>query len=143
MPSFGRLRHRCLAIHQRRDDGNVAEFSLVAILLVSIFLVVLQVGIYIHERNVMAASIQAAARYAANANVDSSVGAPRAKELISAALSAQAAAGIACTVAETAGPEGLVIVQVHCEGSIPAVVSAVGNVLPVNITGRAVKEGAP
>ncbi|MEO6957001.1 MAG: TadE/TadG family type IV pilus assembly protein [Antricoccus sp.] len=130
-------------MQQRRDDGNVAEFSLVAILLVSIFLVVLQVGIYIHERNVMAASIQAAARYAANANVESSVGAPRAKKLIAAALSPQAAASLECSVSETAGPEGLVIVQVHCEGSIPAVVSAVGNVLPVNITGRAVKEGAP
>lgn len=53
----------------RGDAGNVAEFSLVAVLLVAIFLVVLQVGIYIHERNVMAASAQAAARYAANANV--------------------------------------------------------------------------
>lgn len=143
MPRLARCTTRAAAIHRRGDAGNVAEFSLVAVLLVSIFFLVLQVGIYIHERNVMAASAQAAARYAANANVDSSLGATRAKELITAALSPQAAAGIDCTVAETAGPEGLVIVVVHCEGNIPAVLGAVGNVLPINITGRAVKEGGP
>lgn len=126
----------------RGDDGNVAEFSLVAVLLVAIFLVVLQVGIYIHERNVMAASAQAAARYAANANVTSLAGGQRASTLISEALSEQAARDVVCTVAEEVGAGGLVVVVVHCVGSIPTVVTAVGNVLPIDVTGRAVKEGA-
>ena len=123
------------------DAGNVAEFSLVAVLLVSIFLVVLQVGIYIHERNVMAASAQAAARYAANANVSSLAGEQRAKALISEVLSVKAASGITCTADEVVGDGGLTVVVVHCVGSIPAIVTAVGNVLPVDVTGRAVKEG--
>ncbi|PRZ41098.1 TadE-like protein [Antricoccus suffuscus] len=126
----------------RGDSGNVAEFSLVAVLLVAIFLVVLQVGIYIHERNVMAASVQAAARYAANANVTSLAGGQRATKLISEALSEQAASGLTCTVDEEVGDGGLIVVVVRCVGSIPTVVTAVGNVLPIDVTGRAVKEGA-
>ncbi len=126
----------------RGDAGNVAEFSLVAVLLVAIFLVVLQVGIYIHERNVMAASAQAAARYAANANVTSLAGGQHASKLISEALSEQAAGGVTCTVVEEVGDGGLIVVVVRCVGSIPTVVTAVGNVLPIDVTGRAVKEGA-
>lgn len=119
----------------------MAEFSLVAILLVGIFLAVLQVGIYIHERNVMAASAQAAARYAANANVTSTAGDERANFLIAQALSQQAADGMRCTTIEEAGDGGLVVVVVHCVGSIPTIVTAMGDVLPIDVTGRAVKEG--
>ena len=114
---------------------------MVAVLLVAIFLVVLQVGIYIHERNVMAASAQAAARYAANANVDSGAGADRAKLLIAQALSVQAAAGLACTSAEQIGAGGVVVVQVHCTGSVPTLVSGAGELLPIDVVGRAIKEG--
>lgn len=127
----------------RRGDRGAAvvEFSLVAVLLVAIFMVVLQVGIYIHERNVMAASAQAAARYAANANVSSSEGADRAKTLIAQALSVKAARGLTCTATEVTGDGGVVVVQVRCVGAIPTIVSGLGDVLSVNVVGRAIKEG--
>lgn len=128
----------------RGDRGAaVAEFSLVAVLLVALFLVVLQVGVYLHERNVMAASAQAGARYAANANVDSASGAARTRQLITESLSADAAAGLRCTSGEETGTGGLVVVVVRCTGSIPSVVTALGRLIPVTVTGRAIKEGQP
>lgn len=118
------------------------EFSLVAVLLTSLFFVVLQVGVYLHQRNVAATSVQAAARYAANADVDSAAGSQRAKQLIASAVSPGAAAGLDCTAREIAGSNGLTLVEVRCLGNFPSLASALGELLPIEVVGRAVKEGA-
>ena len=119
----------------------MVEFSLIAILMTAIFVAVLQVGIYLHQRNVVAASVQAAARWAANANVATEAGGPRAKELIGEALSERAAAGLDCSASEAVGAAGLREVVIRCTGSIPSVATALGDLLPLDVTGRAVKEG--
>ncbi len=69
----------------RSDDGErgsaVVDFVMVSLLIVALLLAVLQVAVYVHVRNVVTASAQEGARYAANADVDSAVGAARTVEV--------------------------------------------------------------
>jgi Flp pilus assembly protein TadG len=129
------------------DDGErgsaVVEFVLVSVLIVVLLLAVLQVAVYVHVRNVVTASAQEGARYAANADVDSSLGAGRTVEVVAGATSEQTATGLSCTSAEEADPSGLTLVVVRCTGSVPSLLADLGNLLPVEVTGRAVKETAP
>jgi hypothetical protein len=37
----------------------------------------------------------------------------------------------------------LTLVVVRCSGSVPTMFAALGNLLPLEVTGRAVKEAAP
>ena len=115
---------------------------MVSILIVMLLLAVLQVAVYVHVRNVVTASAQDGARYAANADVDSAIGAARTVEVVAHATSRQTAEGLACTAGEVADPSGLTVVVVRCSGSVPALLASLGNLLPLEVTGRAVKEGA-
>ncbi|GAA3174126.1 hypothetical protein GCM10010531_29650 [Blastococcus jejuensis] len=128
------------------DDGErgsaVVDFVLVSVLIVVLLLAVLQVAVYVHVRNVVTASAQEGARYAANADVDSSVGAARAVEVVAGATTEQTAAGLVCTSAEEGDPSGLTLVVVRCSGSVPSLLADLGNLLPLEVTGRAVKEAA-
>ena len=128
------------------DDGQrgsaVVDFVLVSILIVTLLLAVLQVAVYVHVRNVVTASAQAGARYAANADVDSSAGAARTVEVVGRATSAGTAEGLACTSREEVDRTGLPLVVVRCSGSVPSLLASLGNLLPLEATGRAVKEGA-
>ena len=129
----------------RADDGErgsaVVDFVMVSMLIVALLLAVLQVAVYVHVRNVVTASAQEGARFAANADVDSAAGAARTVEVVGRATSAQAAEGLACTSAEEVDGSGLTVVVVQCSGSVPSLLSALGNLLPLEVTGRAVKEG--
>jgi len=128
------------------DDGErgsaVVDFVLVSLLIVALLLAVLQVAVYVHVRNVVTASAQEGARYAANADVDSSSGAARTVEIVGRATSERTASGLACTSAEEPDPTGLTLVVVRCSGAVPTVFAALGNLLPLEVTGRAVKEDA-
>jgi Flp pilus assembly protein TadG len=128
------------------DDGErgsaVVEFVLVSMLIVALLLAVLQVAVYVHVRNVVTASAQEGARYAANADVDAGLGAARTVEIVGRATSQQTAAGLSCTSAEEPDATGLTLVVVRCSGSVPALLASLGNFLPLEVTGRAVKEGA-
>ncbi|HEV7211725.1 MAG TPA: TadE/TadG family type IV pilus assembly protein [Blastococcus sp.] len=128
------------------DDGErgsaVVDFVLVAVLIVVLLLAVLQVAVYVHVRNVVTASAQEGARFAANADVDSTLGAERTVEIVGRATSAQTARGLNCTSVEEPDPTGLTVVVVHCAGSVPSLLAGLGNLLPLQITGRAVKETA-
>ncbi len=77
------------------DDGErgsaVVDFVMVSMLIVALLLAVLQVAVYVHVRNVVTASAQQGARYAANADVDSAAGAPRTVEVVAQATSVQTA----------------------------------------------------
>lgn len=129
-----------------QDDGErgsaVVDFVTVSILIVMLLLAVLQVAVYVHVRNVVTASAQEGARYAANADVDSAVGAARTVEVVARATSVQTAQGLACTSAEEVDGSGLTVVVVRCSGSVPALLASLGNLLPLEVTGRAVKEAA-
>ena len=128
------------------SDGErgsaVVDFVLVSVLIVVLLLAVLQVAVYVHVRNVVTASAQEGARYAANADVDSAVGAARAVEVVAGATTEQTAAGLVCTSAEEGDPSGLTLVVVRCSGSVPSLLADLGNLLPLEVTGRAVKEAA-
>jgi Flp pilus assembly protein TadG len=128
----------------RSDDGErgsaVVEFVLVSLLIVVLLLAVLQVAVYVHVRNVVTASAQEGARYAANADVDSGAGAARTVEVVARATSEQTAEGLACTSTEELDGSGLNLVVVRCSGSVPSLLAALGNLLPLEVTGRAVKE---
>ncbi len=128
------------------DDGErgsaVVDFVLVSILIVTLLLAVLQVAVYVHVRNVVTASAQAGARFAANADVDSASGAARTLEVVARATTVRTAEGLACTSGEQADGTGLTLVVVQCTGTVPTLLAALGNLLPLEATGRAVKEGA-
>ncbi|MGY1826324.1 TadE family protein [Blastococcus sp. SYSU DS0541] len=130
---------------QRLDDERgsaVVDFVMVSVLIMTLLLAVLQVAVYVHVRNVVTASAQEGARYAANADVDSAAGAARTVEIVARATSEQTALGLACTSGEEAEPSGATLVVVRCSGSVPALLAALGNLLPLEVTGRAMKEAA-
>ncbi|MCW2580011.1 MAG: uncharacterized protein JWR82_1612 [Blastococcus sp.] len=116
---------------------------MVSILIVTLLLAVLQVAVYVHVRNVVTASAQAGARHAANADVDSALGAARTVEVVAKATTAQTAAGLVCTSAEELDGTGVPLVVVRCSGSVPSLLASLGNLLPLEVTGRAVKEPVP
>ena len=128
------------------DDGErgsaVVDFVMVSLLILTLLLAVLQVAVYVHVRNVVTASAQAGARYAANADVDPALGAARTVEVVARATSTRTANGLTCTSGEEADPSGLTLVVVRCTGSVPALLASLGNLLPLEVTGRAVKEAA-
>jgi Flp pilus assembly protein TadG len=125
------------------DRGSaVVDFVLVSVLILTLLLAVLQVAVYVHVRNVVVAGAQEGARYAANADVDPSAGAARTVQIVRRATSPRTAAGLSCTSAQEPDPSGLTLVVVHCTGSVPSLLSALGNLLPLSATGRAIKEGA-
>jgi hypothetical protein len=94
----------------------------------------------VHVRNVVTASAQEGARYAANADVDSGAGAARTLDVVGQATSEQTAKGMACTSTAEADGTGLTLVVVRCSGSVPSLLAALANLLPLDVTGRAVKE---
>ena len=134
------------SVRRLRDDGErgsaVVDFVLVSVLIVVLLLAVLQVAVYVHVRNVVTASAQEGARFAANADVDSSLGAARTVEVVGEATSRQTAEGLTCSSTEEADPSGLTLVVVRCTGSVPSLLADLGNLLPLEVTGRAIKEAA-
>ncbi|WP_233492303.1 TadE family protein [Blastococcus sp. TF02A-30] len=129
------------------DDGGergsaVVDFVMVSLLIMTLLLAVLQVAVYVHVRNVVTASAQEGARYAANADVDSAAGAGRAVEIVGRATSERTARGLSCSSGEETDPTGLTVVVVRCSGSVPALLASLGDLLPLEATGRAVKEGS-
>ncbi len=118
----------------------VVDFVLVSVLILGLLLAVLQVAVYVHVRNVATASAQEGARYAANAYVASSDGAARTVQIVAEATSAQTAEGLSCTSGEESDGSGLAVVVVRCSGSVPTLLAPLGNLLPLSVTGRSVKE---
>jgi Flp pilus assembly protein TadG len=128
------------------DDGErgsaVVEFVLVSVLIVVLLLAVLQVAVYVHLRNVVTASAQEGARYAANADVPVADGAARTSEIVAAATTQGTAAGLACASTQEVDDTGLALVVVRCTGAVPTLLAGLGDLLPLDVTGRAVREGA-
>ena len=126
-----------------RERGSaVVDFVLVSVLVLALLLAVLQVAVYVHVRNVVVASAQEGARYAANADVPSTDGAARTVQIVAQATSERTAQGLTCTSGEETDQTGLRLVVVRCAGSVETLFAALGDLLPVRVTGRAIKEGA-
>jgi hypothetical protein len=118
----------------------VIDFVLVGVLVVALLLAVLQVAVYVHLRNVVVASAQEGARYAANADVPAEAGAGRTLEVVGRATSTGTAAGLSCTSAQQVDGSGLTLVVVRCTGTVPTLLAGLGDLLPLKATGRAVEE---
>jgi Flp pilus assembly protein TadG len=127
-----------------RDHGErgaaVVEFVFVSVLVVVLLLAVLQLAVYVHLRNVVTASAQEGARYAANADVPSAVGADHTLAVVARATSVQTAEGLTCASTEETDGTGLTLVVVRCSGSVPTLLGGLGALLPLEVTGRAVEE---
>ena len=111
-------------------------------LILGLLLAVLQVAVYVHVRNVVTASAHEGARYAANADVPTAEAPGRTLSVVARATSPGTADGLVCTAAEEVDPTGLVLVTVRCTGGVPTLLAGLGDLLPLDVTGRAVEEAA-
>ena len=130
---------------ERDDEGAaVVEFVLVGVLLITLFMAILQVGLYLHLRNVVVASLAEGAREAANADRDCADGVARAHDLVAAAVGRKVADGLTFDVppdgCEMTADGGVVLVQVRVHGPLPLLFPPVGSV-SVHAVAHAIKEG--
>jgi len=132
---------------RRGDDGAaeagaaVVEFVLVGVLLLFVFLGVVQVGLVLHTRNVLAADAAEGARHGANLGVDPSSGGPWTQALLAHSLPG-AGRDVQCTGGSGSGAGVLPLATVTCVGRIRLTFLPLGVSLPLHVTARAVKETA-
>jgi hypothetical protein len=127
-----------------RDDRGAAvvEFVLVGVVLLLLFLGVVQVGIVLHVRAVLAADAAEGARHAANLGRPPGEAGPHASALAARSLSPAVARALPCRSAPAVGDGGVRLVEVRCEGDLPLRVLPLG-ALHLAVRGRAVQEVAP
>ena len=122
------------------DDGAaVVDFVLVVTLLLTLFLIVFQVGVVLHVRNVLVASAAEGARYAAAADRTPDEGAARAKDAIAQALGQGIADSITCAAVPGADVGGAPVVDIRCTGPLPVVFIPAGP-LHITVHGHALEE---
>jgi Flp pilus assembly protein TadG len=105
--------------------------------LITLFMVVVQVGLALHTRNLLVAAAQDGARFAANADRTAQEGEQRTRQAIRASLGEQVAEAMTVTALPVQGEPAAVGVRVS--GPLPWVL---GLVDPVTITveGHALEE---
>ena len=122
-----------------RDDGSaVVEFVFVSVLVLALFVVVFQVGLALHTRNVLVSVAAEGARYGANADVRAAGPVEaRVREGIATAFTPAYAAS-ASVGAQTAGG----VVEVTITAPFPLAFLPNGPI-DVTVQGHALKEGQP
>ena len=115
----------------------IAEFVMVAALLLFVALGVFQIGLALYVRNTLISAASEGARYAARADADPSDGVSRTQALISSSLSARYAQRVA--VAERVLPDGVRVVEITVEAPLP-VVGPLGPSEALTVRGRAFSE---
>jgi len=114
----------------------VAEFSLVLVLLLMLFLGLLSVGLWAYTRTVLTSAAVDAARQAANYDVTSTVTTGQVAEQLGDGL----VGGTRSTLRCTSGTDGL-LVTVNCSMDAPGVVGLLNGVMPtIEVTGHSAKE---
>lgn len=126
---------------RRRDEGGTAvvDFVLVSVLVVVLFLLVVQVAVVLHVRNVLVASAAEGARWAANADVDTGQAELRAREAVAGALSDETADAMTYRAVLVPGPGGAQVVEVEVRGPLPLVLLPSGP-LTIRVQGHALEE---
>jgi Flp pilus assembly protein TadG len=106
-------------------------------LLLVLFLVIFQIGVVLHIRNVMTAAAADGARYAANADRTDADGEQRARDAIATGLSAE----LASQMKVTAGPDPTDpgVVEVTIQGPAPLFVPAL-KAFVITVHGHALEE---
>ena len=135
-------RHTEERLLTRGDRGAaVAEFVLVVgFLLLPLFLGIVQLGLFLHMRNVVTSSAAEAAREAANADRGPIDGEQRARTLIADSLSPEIAADLTVEAAETFDPAGVRLSAVRVRGPLPLFFLPIGS-LSVDVSAHAIEEG--
>jgi Flp pilus assembly protein TadG len=125
----------------RRDGGAaVVEFVLVGALLLFVAFGVIQVGLVLHARNVLASDAAEGARHAASLGVPVSSGGPYATRMARRSVPG-AARDLSCVSRTAAGRDGLLLAEVTCVAELHLAFVPMGSI-HVSVTGRAIKEVA-
>jgi Flp pilus assembly protein TadG len=123
------------------DDSGAApvDFVLLAGLLTLLFLMIVQLGIALHVRNVMASAAAEGARYGANADFTDHEGAAQARteEIITSELGGSFAKGVTATTVQVDGQR---VVEVDVKAGLP-LVALWGTARTVEVRGHALQEG--
>jgi Flp pilus assembly protein TadG len=132
MYGAARLRRR------RTDSGSaVVEFVGVTALLLLLFLVIFQLGVVLHIRNVMAAAAAEGARYAANADRTEADGEQRARDAIATGLSDELARKM--VVHAIPDPTDPGVIEVTITGPAPLFVPKL-HAFDITVHGHALEE---
>jgi Flp pilus assembly protein TadG len=121
--------------------SGVVEFVLVTVLVLFLFLVVMQVGLALHARNVLVAAAAEGARYGANADRADEDGAERALQVVAESLPGVAGSAEARAEPRVAGADPQVV-DIVVSSDLPVLFLAVGP-LHLTVLGHALKEGVP
>jgi Flp pilus assembly protein TadG len=128
------------AARGRGERGAAAaDFVLVVVVLVPLFLGVLQVGLVLHVRNTLTAAASEGARYAATVDRGPEDGAARTRAQIDAALAARFARGVSAREVTVGGVPG---VQVQVRARVPPL-GLWGPAVELRLSGHAVEEDPP
>jgi Flp pilus assembly protein TadG len=130
---------------EQPDDRGAAvvEFTLVSILLVSLFLMILQIGLVLHTRNVMVSAAQEGARLAANADRSAQDGVARTEQALRGSLGGDLLARTDVTpLPTTTTPGGARVVGIQVSGPLPFLFAPVGP-LSITVAGHALDEERP
>ncbi len=122
---------------RRAEQGAaVADFVLVSVLVLVLFLAVVQLGLTLFTRNVLIASASEGARYGARAHALPGEGVARAEELISASLSPRYAGDVSARESVVGGVR---VVEVRVVAPLP-VIGLLGPDGSLDVVGRAFAE---
>ena len=122
------------------EGSAVVDFVFVSVLVLALFLLVAQVGVALHVRNVLVASAAEGARYGSNADRDGADGERRARAVVASALSTEAARRMSYRSVLRAGPHGEEVLEVTISGPLPVVFLPAGP-LHISVQAHALKEG--
>lgn len=114
------------------------ESTLVAVLLLPLFLALVQLGLALHVRNTLVACAAEGARYGANADRDPADAAEHAAQLVRAALADSFAEDVQAGVAEV---DGVAVMEVRVSAALP-VVGLLGPSGSLTVRGHALDEEA-
>ena len=122
-------------VHDERGAA-VADFTLVSVLVVGLFLAVFQLGLALHTRNTLISCASEGARLGARADAVPGQGVSRTQTLISASLSSRFARHV--TSRQTV-VEGVRVVEVRVVAPVP-VLGLLGPADRLDVVGRAFLE---
>ena len=133
-------RHRSGTTEAGGDDGAApVDFVLLAGLLTALFLMVLQIGIALHVRNVLASAAAEGARYGANADIadHGAEAAQQTRVIITQELAGRFAGNVTATIVDVGG---LPTVEVDVRSALP-LFGFWGSARDIHVQGHALQEG--
>ncbi len=114
----------------------MAEFALVLVLLLMLFLALLSVGLWAYTRTLLTSAAADAARLAANYNVPAAGAAAHVRDLLGDGMTGRTGSTVECS----SGEQGL-LVTVDCTMQAPGIIGLLDGVLPtIRVTGHSAKE---